>query len=124
MDLSFNILTGKLPEIWTSPLYILAMGACQLSGSIPSSIYNITGLYDAEIAEKICGNFSEISVKFGYFIHVFTGLYVFVVASNLMTGQLPDDLSNMTTLVVRNSNFHPIFCTNQQDITQSQRILK
>ncbi|PRP87134.1 hypothetical protein PROFUN_01396 [Planoprotostelium fungivorum] len=66
--LPFNLFDGELPKIWTSPLVVLSMGACQLIGEVPTSIYNISTMQ------------------------------VMIFGANRLVGTLPSDLSRFPML--------------------------
>lgn len=94
VDLHVNYLTGSLPYIENNPsLSVLRLDDNKLSGSLPDSLYNLTGLTELYLHEnQFSGTLSPEIAKLSQLQHLFLG-------HNAFSGTLPDEIGNLYNLI-------------------------
>ncbi|PRQ35621.1 putative leucine-rich repeat-containing, plant-type, leucine-rich repeat domain, L [Rosa chinensis] len=120
LDLSFNLLFGVLPSsLPSSHIRMVDLSSNRLHGAVPSSFFqqawNLTSFnvsnntFSGPIPSSICRSFSSSLRHLDFSFNNFTGsissglgkcskLQVFRAGHNYLSGSLPEDMFNSTTL--------------------------
>jgi len=99
LDLNTNLLSGSLPLEWgdLSNLEVLNLYFNDfLTGTIPSQLFGMESLLELNL------EFNYFSGTLTEYVGLSSTLEVLILEDNYFSGQLPDDLNNVTSLILLN----------------------
>ncbi|CAI0447560.1 unnamed protein product [Linum tenue] len=106
LGLSYNQLTGEIPEIQSSSLRYIYLDHNRLSGLAPTSSTTLKGWNNLQWMDL---NSNELSGTMPSYICYLASLLVIDLSNNNLSGSIPECLFNLAELSVlnlRNNNFH------------------
>lgn len=96
LDVSRNRLSGCIPSIWPSSIYILLLNDNLYSGKIPSSLGKLSQLQILNLANNF------FSGNIPYSLGKLFQLHLLNLANNKISGVIPASLSNCSFLTILN----------------------